>query len=88
VNPYFQMLKNEPPTKRFIFYPVSERNTMARVIVEIGERERKALHLLAKRERRIPRAQAALIIRQELERQGILPAGARSLQEAQVRGGQ
>lgn len=61
---------------------------MARVIVEIGERERKALHLLAKRERRIPRAQAALIIRQELERQGILPAGARSLQEAQIRGGQ
>jgi hypothetical protein len=61
---------------------------MARVIVEIGERERKALHLLAKRERRIPRAQAALIIRQELERQGILPAGARSQQETQVQGGQ
>lgn len=60
---------------------------MARVIVEIGERERKALHQLAKRERRIPRAQAALIIRQALERQGILSAGARSQQETQVRGG-
>lgn len=60
---------------------------MARVIVEIGERERKALHRLAKRERRIPRAQAALIIRQALERQGILPARSQMQQETQVRGG-
>lgn len=61
---------------------------MARVILEIGESERKALHLLAKRERRLPRAQAALIIRQELERQGILPASARILQATQIQGGQ
>ena len=61
---------------------------MARVILEIGECERKALHLLAKRERRLPRAQAALIIRQELERQGLLPAGVRVLQATQIQGGQ
>ncbi len=61
---------------------------MARVIVEIGERERKALHQLAKRERRIPRAQAALIIRQALERQGILPTGSRSMHEKHTPGGQ
>ncbi len=59
---------------------------MARVIVEIGERERKALHLLAKRERRIPRAQAALIIRQALERQGILPARSNAARNASSEG--
>lgn len=63
---------------------------MARVIVDIGERERNALEALAKREKRLPRAQAAFIIHQELERQGILPARIQSTQEAhkQVRGGQ
>ena len=62
---------------------------MARVIVDLGERERNALEALAKREKRIPRAQAAFIIHQELERQGILPARIQSIQETrtQVRGG-
>ena len=62
---------------------------MARVIVDIGESERNALEALAKREKRIPRAQAAFIIHQELERQGILPARIQSTQEIhkQVRGG-
>ena len=46
---------------------------MARIIVHLGELEREALRTLAKREMRDPRAQAALIIRQELERQGALP---------------
>ena len=62
---------------------------MARVIVDLGERERNALEALAKREKRIPRAQAAFIIHQELERQGILQARIQSTQENhnQVRGG-
>ena len=47
---------------------------MARVILKLGERERNALEALAKREKRLPRAQAAFIIRQELERRGLLPA--------------
>lgn len=46
---------------------------MARIIVYFGEQERSALLQLAQRELRIPRAQAALIIRQELVRLGMLP---------------
>ncbi len=39
----------------------------------LGEQERSALNQLAQREMRVPRAQAALIIRQELVRQEMLP---------------
>ena len=46
---------------------------MAKIIVYLGEQERSALNQLAQREMRVPRAQAALIIRQELVRQGMLP---------------
>lgn len=46
---------------------------MAKIIVYLGDQERNALQLLAQRELRLPRAQAALIIRQELVRQGMLP---------------
>ncbi|MBI5351714.1 MAG: hypothetical protein HZB50_03655 [Chloroflexi bacterium] len=46
---------------------------MAKLIVYLGEQERDALHQLAQRELRIPRAQAALIIRRELTRLGMLP---------------
>jgi hypothetical protein len=46
---------------------------MAKIIVYLGDQERNALLQLAQRELRLPRAQAALIIRQELERQGMLP---------------
>ena len=45
---------------------------MAKIIVYLGEQERNALLQLAQRELRLPRAQAALIIRQELVRQGML----------------
>ena len=45
---------------------------MAKIIVYLGEQERTALQQLAQREMRVPRAQAALIIRQELVRQGML----------------
>jgi len=50
---------------------------MAKIIVYLGERERKALHQLAEREMRVPRAQAALIIRRELTRLGMLPEQAK-----------
>ena len=46
---------------------------MAKIIVYLGDQERNALLQLAQRKLRLPRAQAALIIRQELVRQGMLP---------------
>ena len=49
---------------------------MPKIIVYLAEQERNALQQLAQREMRVPRAQAALIIRQELRRLGMLPAQA------------
>lgn len=46
---------------------------MPKIIVYLAEQERNALQQLAQREMRVPRAQAALIIRQELRRLGMLP---------------
>ena len=56
---------------------------MAKIIVYLGEQERNALHQLAQREMRVPRAQAALIIRQELARLGMLSVPAKSLNAEQ-----
>ena len=47
---------------------------MTRITVSLTEGEREALRALAFRERRDSRAQAALIIRAELEKRGLLPA--------------
>ena len=47
---------------------------MPKIIVYLAEQERNALQQLAQREMRVPRAQAALIIRQELRRLGMVPA--------------
>lgn len=46
---------------------------MAKIIIYLGEQERDALQQLAQHEMRVPRAQAALIIRRELTRLGMLP---------------
>lgn len=46
---------------------------MAKVIIYLREQELTALNDLAQREYRAPKAQAALIIRQELERLGLIP---------------
>lgn len=46
---------------------------MTRVTITLSEEERNALIALGQRERRDPRDQAALIIRHELERFGMLP---------------
>jgi len=45
---------------------------MAKIIVYLRDQENDALHRLAQKEYRQPKAQAALIIRRELERQGML----------------
>ena len=46
---------------------------MAKVIVYLRDQEQSALYQLATKEYRAPKAQAALIIRKELERLGLLP---------------
>lgn len=56
---------------------------MAKIVVYLGEQERNALHQLAQREMRVPRAQAALIIRKELARLGMLTVPAESLNAEQ-----
>ena len=48
---------------------------MIRFTVNLLQDERQALILLAQEERRDPRDQAALIIRQDLERRGLLQCG-------------
>ena len=45
---------------------------MAKIIVYLGDQERNALLQPAQRELRLPHIQAALIIRQEMVRQGML----------------
>jgi len=47
-----------------------------KLVISLDGAERSALTELAERERRDPRAQAALIIRRELERAGLLPVEA------------
>ena len=47
---------------------------MARIFITLKPQERDALRMLAEREFRDPRAQAALIVRHELEKSGLLPA--------------
>jgi hypothetical protein len=47
---------------------------MAKVIIYLRDHESAALNVLAQREYRAPKAQAALIIRKELERLGMIPS--------------
>lgn len=46
---------------------------MARVTITLEDTEKEALIALAMKERRDPRAQAALLISRELQRRGLLP---------------
>jgi hypothetical protein len=48
---------------------------MARICINLEIDERKALFALAQRERRDPREQAALLVRQGLTAVGVLPPG-------------
>ena len=56
---------------------------MAKIIVYLREQENDALHRLAQKEYRQPKAQAALMIRQGLERLGMLdiPSTSEAIQE-------
>ena len=47
---------------------------MAKVIIHLHDNELHALIALAQREYRVPKAQASLIIRRELEKLGMVPA--------------
>ena len=47
---------------------------MARIFITLKSAEREALRVLAEREFRDPRAQAALLLREALEKRGLLPA--------------
>jgi hypothetical protein len=47
---------------------------MSRITISLKSQEKIALHVLAEMECRDPRSQAILIIRQELERRGLLQA--------------
>lgn len=51
---------------------------MAKVIIYLRDNELSALHALAQQEYRVLKAQAALIIRQELQRRGMIQAEADS----------
>jgi hypothetical protein len=51
---------------------------MAKVIIYLRDNELSALHNLAQHEYRAPKAQAALIIRQELQRLGMIPLESRN----------
>lgn len=51
---------------------------MTRITISLRDQEKTALRALAEMEFRDPRAQAALIIRQELKRRGLLDIDAQS----------
>jgi hypothetical protein len=53
-------------------FPGRGKENMAKVVVYLRENELQALNDLAQKEYRAPRAQAALILRIELERLGML----------------
>lgn len=58
---------------------------MARFTIQLFENERAALVELAERERRDPRAQAALLIRKALELDGLIPAQPRQSHHTRIR---
>ena len=58
---------------------------MVRITVNLYPNEREALIALARQERRDPRQQAALCIRRDLERHGLLPADDRQVEPQEVR---
>ena len=60
---------------------------MARCVVYLKEQERNALYRLAERELRAPKAQAALIIRAELERLGMLSSAEKAMKTTQAHAG-
>jgi hypothetical protein len=66
-----------------LFYFSNGDDMMSRVPILLDEKSAVALVALAKQELRDPRQQAAMIIRQELERRGLITKSPRSDQQAQ-----
>ena len=60
---------------------------MARITIRLETFERDSLFQLADHEKRDPRQQAALLIRHELERLGMLPTPARAANVGEERNG-
>jgi hypothetical protein len=58
--------------KKTLLFLIIGDDDVPKLEIFIKEQERKALQILSEREYRDPRAQAALIIRQELKREGLL----------------
>jgi hypothetical protein len=61
----------KPPTRGF-FHSRRGKESMAKIIIYLRDQENDALHRLAQKEYRQPKAQAALMIQRELERLGML----------------
>ena len=55
---------------------------MARIFITLKSTEREALRVLAEREERDPRRQAALLLREALENRGLLPTDAQPASKA------
>jgi hypothetical protein len=53
-------------------YSTSKERTMPKLIIYLRNQDNEALAELAQQEYRVPKAQAALIIRRELERRGLV----------------
>jgi len=54
------------------YFQAAKKENMAKVVIYLREHELDALNELAEKEYREPRAQAALILKAELERRGML----------------
>jgi hypothetical protein len=61
---------------------------MARMMIPLEIDEKQAIISLADKEKRDPRQQAALLIRRQLEKMGLLPAAAPTGQPLPVKAGQ
>ena len=59
---------------------------MARIMISLETKEKAALIELALQEYRDPRAQAALIIRRELERKNLLPSQLKDMERIEEAG--
>jgi hypothetical protein len=67
-------VKRAAENRAALFISLQEVETMSKVIVYLPETEFGALQKLAQQEYRATRAQAAIIIRKELERLGMVAA--------------
>ena len=56
---------------------------MPKLIIYLRDQDHEALEVLAQQEYRVPKAQAALIIRQELEKRGLVPINTEDQEEDQ-----